>query len=112
MEATDKFEDWSELKNYIIVLRRQANKMAKLASDPTADYLRLMSIHSAKGLEYAHVFLVGAVDGVLPDLSHDVVNMAEENRLAYVAVTRAKENLTVTYYKEGDAKISRFFEEK
>lgn len=112
MEATDKFEDWSELKNYIIVLRRQANKMAKLASDPTADYLRLMSIHSAKGLEYAHVFLVGAVDGVLPDLSHDVVNMAEENRLAYVAVTRAKETLTVTYYKEGDAKISRFFEEK
>ena len=112
MEATDKFEDWSELKNYIIVLRRQANKMAKLASDPTADYLRLMSIHSAKGLEYAHVFLVGAVDGVLPDLSHDVVNMAEENRLTYVAVTRAKENLTVTYYKEGDAKISRFFEEK
>lgn len=112
LEAVDKFADWAELKNYICAVRRQANKMAKLASDPTADYLRLMSVHSAKGLEYAHVFLVGAVDGILPDLSHEVVNMAEENRLAYVAVTRAKETLTVTYYKEGDAKISRFFEEK
>lgn len=112
LEAVDKFADWAELKSYICAVRRQANKMAKLASDPTADYLRLMSVHSAKGLEYAHVFLVGAVDGILPDLSHEVVNMAEENRLAYVAVTRAKETLTVTYYKEGDAKISRFFEEK
>lgn len=109
LEAIEKFSDWSELKNYVIVLRRQANRMAKLTEDPTADYLRLMTIHSAKGLEYKHVFMVGAVDGVLPDLSHDVVNMAEENRLAYVAVTRAKESLTVSYYKENDAKISRFF---
>ena len=110
LEAVDKFADWAELKTYICNIRRQANKMAKLASDPTADYLRLMSIHSSKGLEYKFVFIVGAVDGILPDLSHDAVNMAEENRLAYVAVTRAKEALSISYYKEHDAKISRFFD--
>lgn len=110
LEAVDKFADWAELKTYICNIRRQANKMAKLVSDPTADYLRLMSIHSAKGLEYKFVFVIGAVDGVLPDLSHDAVNMAEENRLAYVAVTRAKEALSISYYKEHDAKISRFFD--
>lgn len=112
MEAVEKFTSWQEFKSYIIVLRRQANKMAKLASDPTADYLRLMSIHSAKGLEYKHVFLVGAVEGILPDLTHEVVNMAEENRLAYVAVTRAKENLSISYYENNGAKISRFFDKK
>lgn len=110
LEAVDKFADWSEMKSYICSVRRQANKMAKLASDPTADYLRLMSIHSSKGLEYKYVFVIGAVDGILPDLSHDAVNMSEENRLAYVAVTRAKEALSISYYKEHDAKISRFFD--
>jgi len=52
----------------------------------------LMSIHASKGLEFDNVFLVGLEDGVFPIISDDV-DLEEERRLAYVAITRAKEKL-------------------
>ena len=86
--------------------------MQRLLSNPNADYLRLMSVHSAKGLEFSSVFLIGAADGLLPDTSHDDIDINEENRLAYVAVTRAKDNLYITYPENSNGKaqtVSRFF---
>ncbi len=65
--------------------------------------VRLMTIHSAKGLEFAHVYLVGMEDGLFPSymtiVSDDPTDMEEERRLAYVGITRAMEDLTLTYAK-------------
>ncbi len=60
----------------------------------------LMTIHSAKGLEFPHVYLAGMEDGVFPSYmtitSDDPSAVEEERRLAYVGITRAKEDLTIT----------------
>lgn len=71
--------------------------MNSLPNKASTDYIRIMSIHSSKGLEYNTVFLVGASEGILPDLSHENVDLDEEANLAYVAATRAKENLFISY---------------
>lgn len=115
LDATSEFKTFLDLRIYINEVRRQMKQMQRLAADPNADYVRLMSIHTAKGLEFPVVFLAGAAEGVLPDLTHDTVNIDEENRLAYVAVTRAKDRLYISYPKQGakgnDAQPSRFFEQ-
>lgn len=113
LSATDKFQSFIDLKAHIMQLKHQAKVMQRLLSNPNADYLRLMSIHSAKGLEFRTVFLVGVTDGLLPDTSHDDIDINEENRLAYVAVTRAKDNLYITYPEATNNKantVSRFFD--
>lgn len=115
LDATSEFKTFLDLRIYINEVRRQMKQMQRLAANPNADYVRLMSIHTAKGLEFPVVFLVGAAEGILPDLTHDTVDVAEENRLAYVAVTRAKDRLFVTYpeksSKGNDAQPSRFFKQ-
>ena len=65
--------------------------------------LILSTIHSAKGLEWRHVFLIGAVDGVLPSsyCTHDEDDLEEEQRLLYVAITRARERLYILVHHEG-----------
>lgn len=110
--STEKFHSFMELKAHIQQLKHQSKVMQQLLTNPNADYLRLMSVHSAKGLEFSTVFLVGVTDGILPDTSHDEININEENRLAYVAVTRAKDNLYITYPEATNSKtntVSRFF---
>ncbi len=63
------------------------------------EYLTLSTIHSAKGLEYKAVFIIGAVDGRFPSLYsfNTMEELEEELRLMYVAITRAKTYLTITY---------------
>jgi len=65
--------------------------------------LILSTIHSAKGLEWRYVFLMGAIDGVLPSsyATHDDEELEEEHRMLYVAVTRAKERLFILAHHEG-----------
>ncbi len=65
--------------------------------------LILSTIHSAKGLEWRNVFLIGAVDGVLPSsyTTHDAEGLEEEHRLLYVAITRARERLYILAHHEG-----------
>ena len=71
--------------------------------DSSAERVLLMTIHSSKGLEFAHVYLTGMEDGVFPGYStlhaEDDSEMEEERRLAYVGITRAKEDLTLTCAK-------------
>lgn len=66
------------------------------------DAVVMMTMHSAKGLEFPNVFLVGFEDGLFPGMraigEHE--EMEEERRLCYVAITRAKENLSITYAKQ------------
>ena len=69
--------------------------------DEDADAVVLMTVHSAKGLEFPIVFLAGMEDGIFPSEQnmHDEDELSEERRLAYVAITRAKEKLFITYAK-------------
>ena len=65
--------------------------------------IRLMTFHSAKGLEFPHVYMSGMEDGLFPGYMSitcgDPSEMEEERRLAYVGITRAMEDLTLTYAK-------------
>ncbi|MBQ3635452.1 MAG: UvrD-helicase domain-containing protein [Bacteroidales bacterium] len=64
--------------------------------------VRLMTVHASKGLEFSRVFIVGLEDGLFPGSMSilDPVSLEEERRLMYVALTRAKKSLTLTYAKE------------
>ena len=97
LNSTEKFNTLAELQEEIANIKKQYAAMTKLIKNKTSDYIRIMSIHSSKGLEFDTVFLVGASEGILPDISHDNVDLDEEANLAYVAATRAKANLYISY---------------
>lgn len=69
--------------------------------DENADAVVLMTVHSAKGLEFPVVFIAGMEDGIFPSTQNigEPSEMSEERRLAYVAITRAKERLYITHAK-------------
>ena len=68
--------------------------------DPSQDYVLLMTLHSAKGLEFPRVYLAGMEDGIFPSymtiVSDDRSDIEEERRLCYVGITRAMKELTLT----------------
>lgn len=69
--------------------------------DAEVDAVRMSTIHAAKGLEFGHVFLVGAEEDILPH--RDAVEngtLEEERRLMYVAITRAQRSLTISFCKK------------
>ena len=90
--------------------------------DPDQDYFLLMTLHSAKGLEFPYVYLAGMEDGMFPSsmciFSDDPTDMEEERRLCYVGITRAMKELTLTSARQrlvrGETqynKVSRFVRE-
>jgi len=90
--------------------------------DETSDYVVLMTLHSAKGLEFPHVYLAGLEDGIFPSYmtitSDGSDEIEEERRLCYVGITRAREELTMTCARRrmvrGETqynKMSRFLKE-
>ncbi len=66
------------------------------------DAVVMMTMHSSKGLEFPHVFLVGFEDGLFPGMKaiEDMEEMEEERRLCYVAITRAKHSLTICHARQ------------
>lgn len=79
--------------------------------DSQADVITLLTIHAAKGLEFPHVFLIGAEQDILPHKRSDI---AEERRLFFVATTRARQNLDILHAKTRSGKPampSRFITE-
>ena len=88
--------------------------------DEEAEKVTLMTVHSAKGLEFNHVFVVGMEEDLFPSsmAKSEARGLEEERRLFYVAITRARKTCTVTYarsrFKNGQtnsAKESRFLKE-
>ena len=69
--------------------------------DARADRVSLLTLHASKGLEFAVVFIVGCEDGLLPlRFSSDDANVAEERRLLFVGMTRARERLFLSHAKK------------
>jgi len=90
----EEFGDQRSLVDFTEELARRA----ALQHAPTVDGVTLASLHSAKGLEWDAVFIVGLVEGVLPTTyAKTVAALEEERRLLYVGITRARQWLTLSY---------------
>lgn len=110
-EGITRIENINELKSTMAQYQKQAEEPSlsgfleeislytdvdKL--DENSDTVIMMTMHSAKGLEFPQVFIVGMEEGIFPGLRSmdSEADMEEERRLAYVAITRAKERLYIT----------------
>ena len=114
-EEAAEFETVYAYLSHIDELHEEYEKIKSAASRADGDCLRLMTIHASKGLEFNTVFIIGAQDGSIP-AANDGTDIEEERRLLYVAVTRAKERLYISYprYNEKSAtanEVSRFIRE-
>ncbi len=134
-EALGRIENIDELVNKIIAFEED-NDEASLSEfleevslvadidnlESSNEKVVLMTLHSAKGLEFPYVYLAGMEDGLFPSymtiVSDDALEVEEERRLAYVGITRAMKHLTLTYAKSRMVrgvtqynKVSRFVKE-
>ncbi len=114
-ESKTKLENVRELKSSIqsYVTNSEAPTLAGFLEEialytdleqynASEDAVVMMTMHSAKGLEFPHVFLVGFEEGLFPGMRAigDGEEMEEERRLCYVAITRAKESLTISHARQ------------
>ncbi len=115
-QARDRWESWAALVSVareLVVSRPQAT-LVDLAEElqhrattqhaPAGDGVTLASLHSAKGLEWDTVFLVGLTDGMMPiTYATTPEQVAEERRLLYVGITRARTRLVFSYARTRNA---------
>ena len=128
IEAQTRMENIEELVNKAVSFW-QDNKDATLGAfleevalvadvdnmDDSENRVVLMTLHSAKGLEFPKVYLAGMEDGLFPSnmsiMSDDPTDIEEERRLCYVGITRAREELTITAARQrmvnGETRFSR-----
>ena len=85
----------SKAKSSMRTFLRELEDRAEQNNPPTLPGVTLSTLHSAKGLEWNHLYLIGVSDGLLPMSNSNDLN--EERRLFYVGVTRAKQNIQITY---------------
>ena len=134
MESRGRIENVQELKSNILGFLEQEPEDATLSGflneialytdldsvEADDNCVTMMTIHSAKGLEFPTVYVVGMEEGVFPGASaqYDEEELEEERRLCYVAMTRAKEKLTLTnarqrmlYGRTSANRASRFLDE-
>lgn len=129
----NRIQDLDEAEKYISYWMERQQKLGESVDAPTflkwaamrdiqeklmddRDAVKLMTIHGSKGLEFPTVFLIGMNEGTFP--SKNTRDMEEERRLAYVAVTRAKDNLVISstrtassWGKTEECNPSRFIKE-
>ncbi len=117
-EAQGRLENIQELKSNMVDYQKRAEEAGEPATlegfleelslisdvdkyDENADVVTMMTMHSAKGLEFPKVFIVGAEEGLFPSYRsmESELEMEEERRLCYVAMTRAKRELYITCSK-------------
>lgn len=138
-EAEARLENIEELKNKMKAYEEECEEAGEKATlsgfleqvalvadidslDESSDYVVLMTLHSAKGLEFPNVYLTGLEDGLFPSYmsinSDDPMDVEEERRLCYVGITRAKKHLALTCARRrmihGNTqynRVSRFVEE-
>lgn len=106
------------LKGYIpgtdlkLFIRQEERKRGMGKNDSvTKEGIRILTMHSAKGLEFDRVYLPDVNEGIIPGKKCITeAALEEERRLLYVAITRAKDSLTIYYTKERNRKISRYLD--
>jgi DNA helicase-2/ATP-dependent DNA helicase PcrA len=92
-----RFEAMDDLLAQIVLLNGETSDRNV---EPDADAVRLTTVHQAKGLEFAVVFVIGLADGMFPGRrSIEAGDVEEERRLFYVAVTRARDELYLCFPK-------------
>jgi len=114
--AGSQFEQWEALNSLlqiadelgqdatIQVFANELEERQRSQHEPTRESITLSTMHAAKGLEYKAVFIIGAVEGYLPiSYAKTELAIAEEQRLFYVAVTRAKDSLFITWANKDTA---------
>ncbi|MCX7100492.1 MAG: DNA helicase II [Methylobacter sp.] len=113
-------EDTENLGELDMFLANAALESGDMQGDEFDDCVQLMTLHSAKGLEFKQVFLVGLEEGLFPSQQSvdDVGRLEEERRLCYVGITRAMQQLYLTYAesrrlygRETNPRPSRFLRE-
>lgn len=98
--ATQQFDAGPEAERGLVGFLEGVALVADVDSlQEESDRVALMTVHAAKGLEFPVVFLVGMEEGLFPHMRsiNDDPNVEEERRLCYVAITRARERVHVTY---------------
>ena len=126
ISKTEAYQEAMEERNEPATLSGFLEEIALVADidsvDPSQDYVLLMTLHSAKGLEFPKVFMTGMEDGIFPGYMTitcgDPSEMEEERRLCYVGITRAMKQLTLSCAQQrmirGETqynKVSRFVRE-
>jgi DNA helicase-2/ATP-dependent DNA helicase PcrA len=105
-----QFEQWEALNSLlqiadelgddatIQIFANELEERQRSQHEPTKESITLSTMHAAKGLEYQAVFIIGAVEGYLPiSYAKTELQIAEEQRLFYVALTRAKDSLFISW---------------
>lgn len=121
-EEDDQFhdEEFDDLDNLSVFLAYTALESGDSQAEVNEDCVQLMTMHSAKGLEFPMVFIVGMEEGLFPGERsiNDPARLAEERRLCYVGMTRAEKQLYLTatehrrlYGRETYPVLSRFIRE-
>ena len=92
----DDAEDMSDLTAFLTHASLEAGEEQ---ASPHQSCVQMMTLHSAKGLEFPRVFMVGVEEGIFPSFMslEEPGRLEEERRLAYVGITRAKKKLTICY---------------
>lgn len=109
----DDFEETEEMDELTAFLTHASLEAGEQQADEWDDCVQLMTLHSAKGLEFKQVFMCGVEEGLFPHRlsSEDPVRLEEERRLCYVGMTRAMEHLTICYAEKrrlyGEENFSR-----
>ncbi|MGA7749215.1 MAG: UvrD-helicase domain-containing protein [Gallionella sp.] len=103
---------WENVQDFIAWLKRKAEADEKSliamvqtialinmleGKDQEPDAVSLSTLHAAKGLEFPHVFIIGAEEEILPFRDSDEKQIEEERRLMYVGITRAERSLQISY---------------
>ena len=91
--------EYGEMDPLSAFLAHAALESGETQADTYSDYVSLMTLHAAKGLEFENVYVVGLEEGLFPHQrsSGDLRQLEEERRLCYVGITRARSKLTLTY---------------
>ncbi|MCH8327075.1 MAG: ATP-dependent helicase, partial [Candidatus Marinimicrobia bacterium] len=103
----EPFDDMADLLAQLVLLSSETSERSVEIDD---DYLRLTTVHQAKGLEFPIVFVIGLAEGLFPlQRSKEAGGLEEERRLFYVAITRARDELYLTCpltFPRGGAPVS------
>ncbi|MEE8320437.1 MAG: DNA helicase II [Gammaproteobacteria bacterium] len=92
-------DESGDMEPLLAFLAHAALESGETQANAYTDCVHMMTLHSAKGLEFPNVYLVGLEEKLCPHQrsSEDISQLEEERRLCYVGITRAKERLTLTY---------------